>query len=167
MSDPHLTVLPIFDFIHQDQPIWICRLQPLQVDGIFLFCFPWYCSWNVICSLCKIFTGDVRRTPMTEIGTQARVEENGRFIIFFRRRSSAARATQIQGTNSIGQGPAGDQLSLSYWFPENQCRAYSSTRHELCVPKNSGYQHLILPSQLSPTPKQWRQLFPPNGCKQL
>lgn len=69
MSNPHLAVLPIFDFIHQDQPIWICRLQPLQVDGIFLFCFPRYRSWNVICSLCKIFTGDVRRTPITETGT--------------------------------------------------------------------------------------------------
>lgn len=163
-SNPHLAVLPIFDFIHQDQPIWICRLQPLQVDGIFLFCFPWYRSWNVICSLCEIFTGDVRRTSMTETGTLARVEENGRFMIFFRCRSSAARAIQAQGTNSTDQGPAGE---LNYWFPENQCRAYSSTSNELRVPKPPVYQHLILPSQLSPTPKQCRELFPPNGCKQL
>lgn len=45
---------------------------------------------------------------MTETGISARVEENGRFVIFFRCRSSAARATQIQGINSTGQGSAGD-----------------------------------------------------------
>lgn len=61
MSDPHLSMLPIFDFIHEYQPIWICGLWPLQVDGIFFFCFPCYRSWNVICSLCKIFTSGVRK----------------------------------------------------------------------------------------------------------
>lgn len=100
MSDPHLSMLPIFDFIHEYQPIWICGLWPLQVDGIFFFCFPCYCSWNVICSLCKIFTSDVRTTPITE--TSARTGENKRFALFFRCRSIAVSAVQRPTAKCIG-----------------------------------------------------------------
>lgn len=100
MSDPHLSMLPVFDFIHEYQPIWICGLWPLQVDGIFFFCFPCYRSWNVICSLCKIFTSDVRTTPITE--TSARTGENKRFALFFRCRSIAVSAVQRPTAKCIG-----------------------------------------------------------------